>query len=133
VAVTRARDRLYLAADVDLQGRMKRGSRSLAALIPASLAASFTEAHATGADTVVWQSEHGRFVCAVCRPAQAPRHLPDVAAEIAGMPPPAVVRPVEPSGLVPRPASTVWLPVETDPGGRAPRRRRSEHDVDDRL
>jgi ATP-dependent helicase/nuclease subunit A len=133
VAVTRARDRLYLAAEVDRLGRVKRGNRSLAALLPPSLAACFTDAQATGAGTVTWQSEHGHFVCAVCRPAEQPRCLPDVAGEAAVTPAPAVIRPVEPSGLVSRPASTVWLPDASDSRLPAPRGAGAARDVDDRL
>jgi ATP-dependent helicase/nuclease subunit A len=132
VAVTRARDRLYLAAEVDRQGRMKRGTRSLAALLPASLAATFTEAQATGSGQVTWISEHGRFVSAVCRPAEPPRHLPRSAGAPAEVPTPAVVHPIQPSGIVSRPASSVWLTAVPD-GAAAPRGTRADRDVDDRL
>jgi ATP-dependent helicase/nuclease subunit A len=133
VAVTRARDRLYLAAEVDRQGRMKRGNRSLAALLPASLAASFTEAQSTGAAQVTWGSEHGRFVCAVCRPAEAPRQLPGSAGVVVATLTPAVVDPVRPSGLVARPASSVWLEATPDRRVASPGGARADRDVDDRL
>ena len=70
VAVTRARDRLYLAGEVDGQTRLRRGTRSLAALLPDSLGGIFSaaagDAEATG---VTWESGRGSFTFAVCRAA----------------------------------------------------------------
>jgi ATP-dependent exoDNAse (exonuclease V) beta subunit len=70
VAVTRARDRLYLAGEVDDQVRLRRGVRSLAALLPDSLGGIFSaaasDADATG---VTWESGRGSFTFAVCRAA----------------------------------------------------------------
>lgn len=133
VAVTRARDRLYLAAEVDRHGRMKRGARSLAALLPTSLASTFSEAQAAASDTATWQSDYGAFVCAVCRPADQPRQLVESPAVEADEVVPAVVEPLKPSGLVPRPASTAWAPVATDREATHQEVERSERAVDDRL
>jgi ATP-dependent helicase/nuclease subunit A len=72
VAVTRARDRLYLAAEVKPDGALKRGARSLAALLPLSLASVFTAAQNPSASDVEWVSEYGSFAFAVCRPAVVP-------------------------------------------------------------
>jgi ATP-dependent helicase/nuclease subunit A len=70
VAVTRARDRLYLAAEVDATSRVRGGARSLAALLPTTLAATFATAASASADqpVVTWQTEDGTFDFAICRP-----------------------------------------------------------------
>jgi ATP-dependent helicase/nuclease subunit A len=79
VAVTRARDRLYLAAQVDAQGRIRRGARSLGSLLPPSLADLFA-APATSADgEVIWATPQGSFAWRVCR---APGHAAPVAADV---------------------------------------------------
>ena len=65
VAATRARDRLYLAAEIDPKGRLRRGSRSLAALLPGSLADTF--AAAPHHDVVGWRSSAGVFDFRVAR------------------------------------------------------------------
>ncbi len=70
VAATRARDRLYLAAETDAQGRLRKGARSLASLLPASLAALFGAADAGG--EVEWQTAAGTFAFDVCRPRDEP-------------------------------------------------------------
>jgi ATP-dependent helicase/nuclease subunit A len=57
VAVTRARERLYLAA-VLKQGRFQPGPGSLGEVLPASLRTAFTEA-AGGRATVEWHAESG--------------------------------------------------------------------------
>ena len=68
VAVTRARDRLYLAAEVDEQARLRRrGARSLAALLPRSLADLFGAAVATDQPHVTWTTDGGAFDLRVCR------------------------------------------------------------------
>ncbi len=68
VAVTRARDRVYLAAQVE-GGRLKRAARSLGALLPLALVDLFTvAAGADQPDHVSWATESGRFTFAVCRP-----------------------------------------------------------------
>jgi ATP-dependent exoDNAse (exonuclease V) beta subunit len=66
VAITRARDRLYLVSEIDDSGRLRRGARSLAALLPATLGDVFTLA--AGGDQVEWASPSGRFAFRVCRP-----------------------------------------------------------------
>jgi ATP-dependent helicase/nuclease subunit A len=133
VAVTRARDRLYLSAEVDPHGRIKRGARSLAALLPPSLASCFTQAHASNGTEVIWPSEHGRFVCAVCRPAEEPVRLPPSTAGRSTSPPPGPIRPLEPSGLIPRPASAAWLPADAEGLRLDSRAIRTNRYVDDRL
>lgn len=72
VAVTRARDRLYLAAEVDQAGRLKRGPRSLGALLPAGISDLFGAATTTDAATVTWRSDRGGFTFRVCRPLDRP-------------------------------------------------------------
>jgi ATP-dependent exoDNAse (exonuclease V) beta subunit len=69
VSVTRARDRLYLAAEVDeTRGRLQRGARSLAALLPTSLGDLFSAGLPPG-DEVDWVSASGTFAFRVCRAA----------------------------------------------------------------
>jgi ATP-dependent helicase/nuclease subunit A len=70
VAVTRARDQLYLAAEVDAKGEMKGGSRSLAGLLPPTLATTFVKAAGASSDQSVvrWHTEDGTFDFAICRP-----------------------------------------------------------------
>ncbi len=90
VAVTRARDRLYLAGEVR-DGGLHRGARSLASLLPASLANIFPgrakeepapvdpdaaggrgaaeQAPGATAEEVEWVSDAGTFAFRVCRPA----------------------------------------------------------------
>jgi ATP-dependent helicase/nuclease subunit A len=81
VAVTRARDRLYLAAEVDERGRLRRRGRSLAGLLPVGLQALFGEAAVTERDTVTWTSESGAFDIGVCRPSASPPDMPAPAVE----------------------------------------------------
>ena len=69
VAVTRARDRLYLAGTVDQNGKLMRAGRSLASLLPAALADCFG-AGASNADEVIWGAEPAGFAFRVCRPAE---------------------------------------------------------------
>lgn len=107
VAVTRARDRLYLAGEVDQQGRLRRGQRSLGGLLPSSLTQLFTTAHASADAEVEWASGHGNFAFAVCRPAEVPVQGPAVDADDVQLSAIAV-RPILGTGLVPRPASIVW-------------------------
>ena len=72
VAATRARDRLYLAAEVDGKGRLRRGARSLASLLPSGLADTFALAAASPElDEVVWTTGNESFAFRVCRPGQA--------------------------------------------------------------
>jgi len=68
VAVTRARDRLYLASDVDDTAKVRRGARSLASLLPASLTAAFGAASAPDIDRIEWTSASGTFTLAVRQP-----------------------------------------------------------------
>jgi len=133
VAVTRARDRLYLSAEVDHHARIKRGARSLAALLPPSLASCFTQAHASGVSEVTWQSEHGRFVCAVCRPADEPLRLPPSTTARSTIPSSEPIRPLEPSGLIPHPASVAWLPAVSEGLRPEPHTIRTNRHVDERL
>jgi ATP-dependent helicase/nuclease subunit A len=68
VAVTRARDRLYLAGQVDEASQPERGARSLAALLPAGLSAVFgAAALAPAGARVTWQAGPDSFTFAVCR------------------------------------------------------------------
>lgn len=70
VAVTRARDRLYLAAEVNEHGRLRAGGKSLAGLMPQGLAQAFGAAATTPVDDVEWTTDDGAFAFAVLRPGQ---------------------------------------------------------------
>lgn len=135
VAMTRARDRLYLAAEVDTKQKLRQNARSLAALLPPGLAACFTAAAVTGEGEVVWTAEAGRFTCRVCRPSDPPRRLsaPPVAGARADAP--IRIDPVTVPGLAVLPASTVWSAVavsEPLDAGLAQMRREGER-ADSRL
>jgi ATP-dependent helicase/nuclease subunit A len=72
VAVTRARDRLYLAAEIDEHaGLRRRTARSLAGLLPSGVAEVFAAAAVTSEDHVRWAGPHGAFDFRVCRPLEA--------------------------------------------------------------
>jgi ATP-dependent helicase/nuclease subunit A len=95
VAVTRARDRLYLAAEVDESLRVRRRANSLASLLPATLLELFGTAATSASDVgdVEWASGSSTFAFAVCRagspgmavddtrdrPSERPALEPDVA------------------------------------------------------
>jgi ATP-dependent helicase/nuclease subunit A len=71
VAVTRARDRLYLACEIGPQGELRRAARSLSSLLPASLADVFARAAIDRErDHVTWTSDEGTFDLRVCRPGE---------------------------------------------------------------
>jgi ATP-dependent exoDNAse (exonuclease V) beta subunit len=78
VATTRARDRLYLAAEIDQRGLVRRGARSLASLLPVPLLNVFAQA-AMNADRerVSWDSPQGSFAFRICRH-ETPIDLPRV-------------------------------------------------------
>jgi len=79
VATTRARDRLYLAAEIDQRGLVRRGARSLASLLPTPLLNVFAQAAMnTDHERVSWDSPHGSFAFRICRH-QAPADLPAAA------------------------------------------------------
>ena len=72
VGVTRARDRLYLSAQLDGRGELRRSGRSLANLLPSSIGALFHDAAADPTRTgVVWTVPGSTFTFAVCRPSKA--------------------------------------------------------------
>lgn len=69
VALTRARDRLYLAATLRSDGRFVPGSGGLGSVLPPGVAALFPAAAEPGAGThVVWEGESGRHHVRVVRP-----------------------------------------------------------------
>jgi ATP-dependent helicase/nuclease subunit A len=69
VAVTRARDRLYLAAEVDQRNRLRRNARSLASLLPDSLADLFSHpGSAPDSIETEWKSLEQSFAFRICRP-----------------------------------------------------------------
>ena len=76
VAVTRARDALYLACEVDKDAIVRAPKRSLASLLPLSLKQAFTRAFLaqdaraslSEADEVHWEASGHQFAARVCRP-----------------------------------------------------------------
>lgn len=103
VAVTRARDRLYLASAVKEDGRPLRQRRSLASLLPAQLLAAFGAAAVSNEPVVSWESPAGTFTFRCCRPASEPAL---VARESSIRTEPAAVEPIEP--LQPSTAETPY-------------------------
>ena len=109
VGVTRARDRLYLAAQIDGRGELRRSGRSLANLLPSSIGALF---HDTAADPVrtevVWTAPGSTFTFAICRPAKAL-----AADDIQAGPSVTLVdtAPLLPGGRRPVPAAGVGIPL----------------------
>ena len=78
VGVTRARDRLYFAAELDPKGQVRRSARSLANLLPASFVSLFAEAAATpDRERVSWTTAAGTFDFLVCRAGTAPAIMSD--------------------------------------------------------
>jgi ATP-dependent helicase/nuclease subunit A len=72
VAMTRARDRLYLSSAVK-DGILAPGRGSLAEVLPASLKPLFTEAAKTSEPTLAWTAGSGRvFEWRVCQPVPRP-------------------------------------------------------------
>jgi ATP-dependent helicase/nuclease subunit A len=129
VAVTRARDRLYLVGQVDRKGLLKRPQRSLAALLPAGLANAVAAAAAPSGRPLVWESRNGSFALRTCEPpaagppATTPAAAPRAAEPAVDRAPLRVRQPVSVAATaagVPRPAL----------GRRA---RRSDAGVGDRL
>lgn len=69
VATTRARDRLYFAAQIDeAHHTIRKGARSLASLLPQTLADQFAAAASSDAGEVEWPALEGTFAFRVCRP-----------------------------------------------------------------
>jgi ATP-dependent helicase/nuclease subunit A len=124
VAATRARDRLYLAAEVDRQERLRRGPRSLGALLPASLGALFAAARTSTADELEWVTERGSFAFAVCRASGLPPVWHDDA--VAPDPPRLSIEPVQSAARRTVSATSVLLVA---PQPDADRERRSGADA----
>ncbi|HKW01168.1 MAG TPA: UvrD-helicase domain-containing protein [Vicinamibacterales bacterium] len=78
VAVTRARDRLYLAAETEDDGRVKRPAHSLAALLPTNLATTIALG-ARAAPEITWESREGSFAFRVVHPEPAVPRTPEPA------------------------------------------------------
>jgi ATP-dependent exoDNAse (exonuclease V) beta subunit len=123
VAVTRARDRLYLAGTVDRNGKLMRAGRSLASLLPATLLDCFA-AGASHGDEVIWDG----FAFRVCRPAEGA--AVDAAADITVLEP-------DTAPLVVSPPFVTTATSEPAPGpavsGEAERARADGADRDSRL
>jgi ATP-dependent helicase/nuclease subunit A len=129
VAVTRARDRLYLSAELDRKGRLKRGARSLASLLPGGVADLFAAAGmAADGDDVIWQAGAERFAFRACRQGAAPPPAPPQ--PDASVPAPSAARRLGVPGRVAVSASTVVGEAgESNTTDRAaPRPRRAERD-----
>jgi ATP-dependent helicase/nuclease subunit A len=82
VAATRARDRLYLAAQVGDDGTLERGARSLASLLPHTLASTFAAAAgAPPGSRVCWDASTASFAFRVCRAEERQDAVPASPAE----------------------------------------------------
>jgi ATP-dependent helicase/nuclease subunit A len=82
VALTRARDRLYLASGLR-NGELKAGPGSLAEVLPRSLLGLFEQAARNSDDRLVWPDD--KFTFRVCR-APAPDAAPDLWRPVAAAP-----------------------------------------------
>ncbi|MBA2302264.1 MAG: UvrD-helicase domain-containing protein [Acidobacteria bacterium] len=72
VAMTRARDRLYLSSALK-DGLLRPGTGSLADVLPLSLKPIFAVAAASQSDTLAWTAPSGRiFTWRICRPPSEP-------------------------------------------------------------
>src|SRR5690606_39031497 len=99
VAVTRARDRLYLATSLDADGRFTALRGGLGDVLPPEVRALF-ETAATGVDRVEWQGSTARHEFVVVPPAGEERPEPmraDVPAAVA-----ADFAPLEPASGIRR-------------------------------
>jgi ATP-dependent helicase/nuclease subunit A len=116
VAVTRARDRLYLAAEINDKGRMRRGARSLASLLPMSLADRFAEATTRPAgDELDWTTPDGSFAFRIWR-APEPPVVPVQAARELPRPVSRDLTPIAAGTRRPLAASATGTPVDAAPG-----------------
>ena len=136
VAMTRARDRLYLSTSLK-DGALVAGRGSLAEVLPPSLKPIFVEAAAAGGDTLTWTSPSGGpFTWRLCQPPAADVAAPaadseagtDVQDLTGALDPGAVVRDnrVGDRGVVLRDAQRVKrvpLPVDLAREQAIPRRR----------
>jgi ATP-dependent helicase/nuclease subunit A len=121
VACTRARDRLYLAAQSDDRGQVRRGARSLASLLPASLMTTFAQVAAMpDADRVNWVSAQGTFTFRVCRPGPPPVALPAPAIDAATPLDIAWLTPDRRAPIAATDSGSGPGVVEFDPGSRFP-------------
>jgi ATP-dependent helicase/nuclease subunit A len=110
VALTRARDRLYLSSALK-EGQLKPGPGSLAEVLPHSIRPVFAAAAATADERIPWTSTAGRtFEFRVCRPPQeagsasVQEAAAAPAASLETMPPPVWTQ----TGA-PRLAATTWV------------------------
>ena len=139
VALTRARDRVYLAAEVDAAGHIARGARSLAALLPDELAGVFgTARRAPLGEDVEWVTAEGTFAFKVCRPAaEAPTGSDEVTRTADPEQPQPAVAPLRAAGRTVVAAATLAAPDGSPEAARRPRRTRrpppESVPVDDRL
>lgn len=124
VGVTRARDRLYLAAQIDDRGELRRSGRSLASLLPASVGALFHQAAADhNRREVVWTVPGATYTFAVCRPNKT---IDRAASASAGAPEEVDVSPLAAHGR--RPVSVSVAKASSNsaaPGAPAPVEARS--------
>jgi ATP-dependent helicase/nuclease subunit A len=119
VAVTRARDRLYLSATVTPEGVFTRPKRSLAWLLPDSLAAAFSTAALAEGDFVQWERERP-FVLGVCRPPAEPRQSATPAMPVVRQARQSPVTPVIPATRVVRTATELTAGRSDVPGVSEP-------------
>ena len=101
VAVTRARDALYLAGEVDKDAILQAPKRSLASLLPLSLKQAFTRAFLTDQSEVQWEAEGHQFAARVCPPrlrgAWSQQRASEPAAADGGQQPPGASSPSGPA------------------------------------
>ncbi len=133
VAVTRARDRLYLSAEIDPARRRAPARRSLLSLLPQGLQAAMAEAAAARPEVteVMWAVDGRRFALGVIRAGGAHAGAERAVAEAGGGPIP-VDRAALPAGPAVRLATRMVEPPGPLPGAR-PARGRSDQGRSDRV
>ena len=106
VAITRARDRLYVSSALK-DGALVPGRGSLAEVLPASLKQAFVTAAATNESVITWTSAANRaFAVRVCRPPVEP-DLNVTQSEEPQLP--DLVAPLPAAGVVARVSVSEWL------------------------
>jgi ATP-dependent helicase/nuclease subunit A len=108
VALTRARDRLYLSTSLK-EGALAPGRGSLAEVLPHSLRPMFSEASATREDTLTWVAPSGEsYAWRLCRPPAEPV-TPPADADSATPGAPDLTGPVDPGAVSRRMSVSQWL------------------------
>jgi ATP-dependent exoDNAse (exonuclease V) beta subunit len=122
VAVTRARDRLYLSGEVDGRGKLVNRPTSLSSLLPPGLAAQFSPEATLERDHVEWATAEGTFAFRVCRP---PAEAIALDPETQAAPAPLDVGPIAPAAPAVVSATDLFRPATNTVPADTPAARRA--------